>query len=1469
MIELKRILRSIVKVFLTFCIIAAVVNINYDYTYAATLTEISSGTLPFSFDNIYGMYRLKNGNIFVYGKKSVQSINRAVWCVITPSGDYVANGDITGDTSWGNDWPITNVCERVNGEIVIFYGYYSGFYSNTVGFCVLKSNDYSIIYRSAKNAVLGINRPILDSQPNSDGSIVCTGGSGIVSILKADNTYKYIGKWTWSDDDSTVVAEDPGYNNIVVMGGTKGWSWHNGYRDSGNYSTTDFSPSNSGYMFNHNLKGTPGEEVGVAGFIQTRIRRNDNSVVLCDAGGADYSIMNTDFSFQAPQDYIQSYYLASGYMSLNKLRAGAVDTNNTTLLLLMSGHWQVISSNNAMGSSGYIGDYSWYNNISAAVGISKNRFMVYESLNKKWHLLALNTPPLVTGISPAADSTFSEADTAFKPTVSVSDPDNDTVLCKYYVDSETTPRDTVTNIANTITPQSVTFNTGINMSTLTEGNHTIRFEVSDGIASPVSTSVNIKIDKSIPTLGSIGVNSTSSSIAVSGSATDSIAGLDPYPYRYTVGGNVTSWLNSSSYTQGGLTPNTSYTVKFEARDAKGHIASNTQSIYTQAVVPSIVVNNATSYTLDINISDSNPAATQYQILSGSKYVTSTGALSTTPTWITLTGKKITVNSLTPNTTYSFTAKARNAAGVETTTSAAASGTTLVAPPGAPPANLRSTGITQTGITLAWDAVVGATGYDIKVDGTDIFNVSNPYSHTGLQPNSTHTYSVRAKNAGGTSVWSTVLTKTTLPNPPNPPTSVTATSSSTSITVNWSPVADATGYEIETSSGIVDVGTNTIYTHIGLTPDTQYTYRVRGKNTGGAGNWSPAITKSTSAFSPWTPLNVNAAATNTSVILTWDSVGGASGYDIEVDGVVVNNGSSTNYIHGGLIPGTQHSYRVRSINSGGKSDWSQEVVVTTLADIPPVPSNLQANKSYNQVTLTWSPVQGAEYDIKVDGVERNNGTSTTFTHTGLTPNTQHTYQVRARKTGGTSDWSSVLTVSTLTDVFGTPGGLKGEAGNNYITLQWDMVTGATGYELEVDGAILDNGTNTTCIHNGLIPNTTHVYRVRAKRGAEISGWSEPLVLTTYILLTPQGVTAASTETSITLSWAKVDGAEGYQIEKDGAAPVSVANSVYGSVYAPAYTFEGLIPNTQHVFRIRAVNVNGTSAWSAPVTQSTLFNGYSIPATVSAISRNTSITVLWTGVDNATTYDVEVDGVLIKDLIQKSYQQTGLTPGSTHTYRVRAKSGTKVSEWSNLITATTLPYAPVTPANVVASTTTNTVLVTWDKVDNVSGYEIEVDGSAIIDSGSGTSYLHMAVSPNTQHSYRVRSKNASGVSPWSAPVLAQTKNSLQDYELTCDIDEAFNLVITASDIVDPSSYTYTVTYNKDELDVVDLCAATARLDTGIGNPIGTDVEIVQFTPGTIVFKKLSGGLPGQVWTGEVNSIKFRSKVNGNVHIKYSIQ
>lgn len=73
--------------------------------------------------------------------------------------------------------------------------------------------------------------------------------------------------------------------------------------------------------------------------------------------------------------------------------------------------------------------------------------------------------------------------------------------------------------------------------------------------------------------------------------------------------------------------------------------------------------------------------------------------------------------------------------------------------------------TPTSIALTWDAVEGATSYELKVDGV-VFSIGDAttYNHTDLSYNSTHTYQVRARNAEGFSEWSEELSTASLQDP---------------------------------------------------------------------------------------------------------------------------------------------------------------------------------------------------------------------------------------------------------------------------------------------------------------------------------------------------------------------------------------------------------------------------------------------------------------------------------------------------------------------------------------------------------------------------------------------------------------------------------------------------------------------------------------------------------------------------------
>ena len=127
--------------------------------------------------------------------------------------------------------------------------------------------------------------------------------------------------------------------------------------------------------------------------------------------------------------------------------------------------------------------------------------------------------------------------------------------------------------------------------------------------------------------------------------------------------------------------------------------------------------------------------------------------------------------LTPNTTYSYTVRATDAAGNQSAPSNSASATTGppvpdTQPPTAP-TNLVVSSKTSTTVSLAWGAStdnVGVTGYRIREGTTQVgTSTSTAFTVTGLAPVSTHSYNVVAVDAAGNvSPASNTVTVTTDP-----------------------------------------------------------------------------------------------------------------------------------------------------------------------------------------------------------------------------------------------------------------------------------------------------------------------------------------------------------------------------------------------------------------------------------------------------------------------------------------------------------------------------------------------------------------------------------------------------------------------------------------------------------------------------------------------------------------------------------
>ncbi len=192
-----------------------------------------------------------------------------------------------------------------------------------------------------------------------------------------------------------------------------------------------------------------------------------------------------------------------------------------------------------------------------------------------------------------------------------------------------------------------------------------------------------------------------------------------------------------------------------------------------------------------------------------------------------------------------------------------------------PSSLAASNVTSTSATLAWGASsdnVGVTGYKIYNGSTLVASTNGStlaYNLTGLTPNTSYTYTVRAVDqAGNQSAASNAVTFATpaLPVDNTPPTAPSGAASSnvtdTAVTLTWGASTDnvgVTAYRIYNGSTLVATTSNgSTLSHrvTGLTASTSYTFTMRAVDAAGNvsadSNTVSVTTASGPVVSPWAP-----------------------------------------------------------------------------------------------------------------------------------------------------------------------------------------------------------------------------------------------------------------------------------------------------------------------------------------------------------------------------------------------------------------------------------------------------------------------------------------------------------------------------------------------------------------------------------------------------------------------------------------
>jgi predicted phage tail protein len=181
------------------------------------------------------------------------------------------------------------------------------------------------------------------------------------------------------------------------------------------------------------------------------------------------------------------------------------------------------------------------------------------------------------------------------------------------------------------------------------------------------------------------------------------------------------------------------------------------------------------------------------------------------------------------------------------------------------------------------------------------------------------------------------------------------------------------------------------------------------------------------------------------------------------------------------------------------------------------------------------------------------------------------------------------------------------------------------------------------------------------------------------------------------------------------------------------------------------------------------------TATAIS-STQVNLTWVDGDNAEQgFKIErCTGSDCSDFAQiatveanvTNFSNTGLSPSTSYSYRLRAYNASGDSDYSNIASASTpaAPLLPAAPTNLTATVISKSQInLSWtDNANNETGFRIQrCKGSTCTNftqiatlGPDATSYINTKLSPYTTYRYRVVAYNASGLSDYSNIALAKT-------------------------------------------------------------------------------------------------------------------
>jgi fibronectin type 3 domain-containing protein len=344
---------------------------------------------------------------------------------------------------------------------------------------------------------------------------------------------------------------------------------------------------------------------------------------------------------------------------------------------------------------------------------------------------------------------------------------------------------------------------------------------------------------------------------------------------------------------------------------------------------------------------------------------------------------------------------------------------------------------------------------------------------------------------------------------------------TQVALSWTEVSDATGYSIYRGTNI---GGENLQQHnvpaptfedSGLRDGTTYYYKVTAINR--SGESARSVEASVTTKAP-TPMNLQATAADSRIILNWSASATATNYRVYRDTLGGVGGATNFWVRGssftdtGLVNGTSYFYELGAINVDGENYHSVSTASATPApasfsEAPAgVPAEFTASAGNCVIFLRWLPVSNAStYNLyrgagsHTEMLWQTGIVTTTFADRGLTNGANYFYQIRAVNAEQSGPLSGEISATPYLPT--VPANLTAQAGSHQVVLTWTgQGTSYAVYRGTNSGSetLLDSGLIGNCFTDaGLVNGAPYFYKIQCLNAGGSSS------LSTEISAVPSG------------------------------------------------------------------------------------------------------------------------------------------------------------------------------------------------------------------------------------------------------------------------------------------------------------------------------------------------------------------------------